>query len=128
MPSSPCHVFVPTSAGCKLEKFLIRSFMCALLERVTKAPRDEMIVLGRVLRIVVYVSILVVLCKAPTSVEYTQPTSCSSSQFYQISNLSCVDCATNLTKANNGICLLFIRLFYRCVFIRVKFLFTTIAW
>ena len=34
--------------------------------------------------------------------EYTQPTSCSSNQFYQISNLSCVDCATNLVKANNG--------------------------
>lgn len=84
--------------------------MCALLETrlVTKTSRDEMIVLGRVLHVVVYVSILVVVCKAPTSVEYNQPTSCSSNQFYQISNLSCVDCATSLTKANNG--MLFIKL------------------
>ena len=74
--------------------------MCALLH---VALRDEMILLGRVVCIVAYVLMFVIVCKAPVSVEYAQPTSCSSNQFYQISNLSCVDCATNLVKANNGI-------------------------
>ena len=67
------------------------------------ALRDEMFVLGRIVCIVAYVLMFVIVCKAPVSVEYTQPTSCSSNEFYQISNLSCVDCATNLVKANNGI-------------------------
>ena len=64
--------------------------------------RDEMIVLGRVLYIVACILILVVVCKAPVSVEYTQPSSCSADQFYQTSNLSCVDCASNQVKATNG--------------------------
>lgn len=71
------------------------------------ALRDEMIALGRVLCIASYVLTFVIVCKAPVSVEYTQPTSCSSDQFYQISNLSCVNCATNLVKANNGMYLLY---------------------
>ena len=86
-----------------------------------------MMVLERVLCITAYSFMLMVVCKAPESVEYTQPTSCSSNQFYQISNFSCVECASNQVKANNGICLLLNKC--GCVFIGIKFcLFTTVTW
>ena len=75
--------------------------MCALLERLP-VFRNEMIVLGRVPCIIACVLMFLVGCKAPGSVEYVDPTSCSSDEFYQISNLSCVDCATNQVKASNG--------------------------
>lgn len=98
--------------------------MCALLESLYMwKVRDEMIVLGRVLYTVACILMLLVMCNAPATVEYIRSTSCSYDQFYQISNLSCVDCATNQVKSNNGICLLFKRLFCRCVFIGINFVY-----
>jgi len=99
----------------------MRAFMCALLESLRvlqETLRDEMIVLEKVLLFVAHLLMFVV-CKAPTSVEYTEPRSCSSNQLYQISNLSCVDCAANLVKANNG---MFVNLAYNISFIGVYLL------
>ena len=79
-----------------------------------------MIVLGKILCLLV---LFVITCKAPVSVEYIQPTSCSSNEFYQISNLSCVDCATNRVKANNGMQDCCNKILYGWVFIGISKLF-----
>jgi len=41
-------------------------------------------------------------CKAPSPLGYTEPTNCSSNQFYQTANLSCVECTSGQVTGDDG--------------------------
>ncbi|XP_065896707.1 meckelin-like isoform X2 [Dysidea avara] len=61
-----------------------------------------MIIFERSLSFGVYLLFLVHTCKAPSPLDYTKPTNCSSNQFYQTANLSCVDCAPGQVPGDDG--------------------------
>jgi len=50
----------------------------------------------------IYLLFLVHVCKAPSPLGYNEPTNCSSNQFYQTANLSCVDCTSGQVTGDDG--------------------------